>query len=89
VTIVWSASQQRWQAFRSFPFASRLAACWAARRALVQFNITNQHAIAGVTDPDGDVVWQGRAERGDLQHDPTDSRGAQARRTRRFGRGGP
>jgi hypothetical protein len=77
----------RWMVIRSLPYSSRFTARTDARRVLSLFLITNQRAIAGVVNPRGEVVWQGRAERGDLQHDPIDSKASRGRVARRSAAG--
>jgi hypothetical protein len=65
-----------------------MAACWSARRSLTEFLICNQRAIAGVMDPAGAVIWQGRADRGDLHLDPTPAEALEDLSGSRFAGGG-
>jgi hypothetical protein len=60
-----------------------MQAVLSARTDLNRFAIVKQQAIAAVVDPQGELVWQGRADRGDVYLGHTDSEVSNGRTSRR------
>jgi hypothetical protein len=81
---VRSHIDRSWCVVRVGPIGSRQDAVWCARKQLLIYLATQQEAVAAVIDRTGEIVWQGRAERGDLDIDATQPKASKRLRTRRF-----